>query len=60
MPPTKFLSLGTLKYEEVVFILEGLGHLSGVVDDLDTLTQIDELQKKIKFVIEQSKTPFRS
>jgi hypothetical protein len=57
---SKYLSLGTLKYEEVVLIQQALDGLAGDANDMDTLSQVDALQKKIKFVLDQSKTPFRS
>ena len=60
MPPVKYLSLVNLKYEEVLLIMEALNGLTGVVNDMDTLVTIDALQKKIKFTLDNSQTPFRS
>lgn len=47
-PTPTHASLVGLKYEEVLMILRGLDSLIGEVDDIDTLTQVDKLQKKIK------------
>ena len=60
MPPTAYVSLGTFKYEEVRLIQQALDVCAGSVNDMDSLSQIDALQKKIKFILDQSKVSYRT
>jgi len=62
MPPsaTRYVSLGTFKYEEVMIIQHALDVLAGNVNDMEGLSQIDSVQKKIKFILEQSKVSYRT
>ena len=46
--PPKYISLIGLRYEEIQVLLRALDALAGEADDVETLTHIDALQKKIR------------
>ena len=56
-PPT-YVSLVGLKYDEILVLLRALDALVGEVDDVETLTRIDHLQKKIKNSIDTKSEVF--
>ena len=57
-PPPAYVSLIGLKYEDVVLLLRALDALVGEADDVETLTAVDALQKKIKGSIDAKSQVF--
>lgn len=51
-PPPAYVSLIGLKHDEVLVLLRALDALVGEADDVETLTHVDTLQKKIRGAID--------